>query len=85
MLGGAKSIYYTKDDRNALIGVNKAQGEAMTIHMKSSKTVEKIVMTPDSEGILYPPTRIPEDEKRLDNFNWWEALRPASKEDIFTK
>lgn len=85
MLGGAKSIYYTKDDRNALIGVNKAQGEAMTIHMKSSKTVEKIVMTPDSEGILYPPTRIPEDEKRLDNFNWWEDLRPASKEDIFTK
>ncbi len=85
MMGNAKSIYYSKDDYNALIGVNKAHGDAMTIYMKKNRQVEKIVMTPDSEGILYPPTKFPEDEKRLDNFSWLEELRPASKEDIFTK
>lgn len=85
MTGESASVYYSKDDNNELIGVNKAHGEAMTIYMKRGKKVEKIVMTPDSEGILYPPTKIPEDEKLLDNFSWLENLRPRSKEDIFTK
>lgn len=85
MRGDAKSIYYSKDDRNALIGVNKAHGEAMTIHMKRNRQVEKIVMTPDSEGVLYPPTKVPEDDKRLEGFSWLDNLRPVSKEDIFTK
>jgi lipopolysaccharide export system protein LptA len=85
MLGDAISIYYSKDDHDGLIGVNKAKGNAMSIFMKSNKKVDKIVMTPDSEGVLYPPMRIPEDEKRLSKFQWLEEQRPKSKEDIFVK
>ncbi len=85
MQGNAKSVYYTKDDHNQLIGVNKAHGEAMTIHMKSSKKVEKIVMTPDSEGTLYAPNKIPDEEKQLENFIWMDSSRPKSKDEIFTK
>ena len=85
MLGEAISIYYSKDEKDALVGVNKAKGNAMTIFMKSNKKVDKIVMTPDSEGILYPPLRVPEEEKRLSNFKWLEDQRSKSKEDIFVK
>lgn len=85
MLGNAVSIYYSKDDRDALIGVNKAHGNAMSIFMKSNKKVDKIVMTPDSEGVLYPPLRVPEEEKRLDKFKWLDDQRPKAKEDIFVK
>lgn len=85
MLGNAKSIYYSKDDNGALVGVNKAKGNAMTIYMKSNKKVDKILMTPDSDGILYPPLSVPEDEKRLSDFKWLEYLRPKCKEDIFVK
>ena len=85
MLGNAKSVYYSKDDAGALVGVNKAKGNAMSIFMKSNKKVDKIVMTPDSEGVLYPPLRVPEEEKRLENFKWLEQLRPKSKTDIFVK
>lgn len=85
MLGNANSIYYSKDDRDALIGVNKANGDAMTIYMKNSKKVEKIVMTPDSEGVLYPPLKVPEEEKKLPRFTWLEDKRPKTKTDIFVK
>lgn len=85
MMGDAQSIYYSKDDYDALIGVNVASGEAMKIYMKSNKKVEKIVMSPDTEGVLYPPTKVPEDEKRLKNFSWQEEVRPKSKNDIFTR
>ncbi len=85
MLGEAISIYYSKDEKDALVGVNKAKGNAMTIFMKSNKKVDKIVMTPDSEGILYSPLRVPEEEKRLSKFKWLEDQRPKSKEDIFVK
>ncbi len=85
MLGNAISIYYSKDDRGGLIGVNKANGDAMTIYMKNSKKVEKIVMTPDSEGVLYPPLGVPEEEKKLPRFSWLEDSRPKAKADIFTK
>jgi Protein of unknown function (DUF1239). len=85
MLGDAISIYYSKDERDALVGVNKAKGNAMSIFMKSNKKVDKIVMTPDSEGILYPPLSVPEGEKRLSKFKWLEDQRPKSKNDIFIK
>ena len=85
MLGNAVSIYYSKDDRDALIGVNKAHGNAMSIFMKSNKKVDKIVMTPDSEGVLYPPLSVPEEEKKLDKFKWLDDQRPKTKEEIFKK
>lgn len=85
MLGNAVSIYYSKDDHEALIGVNKAHGNAMSIYMKTNKKVDKIVMTPDSEGVLYPPLSVPEEEKRLDKFRWLDELRPQTKDDIFIK
>lgn len=85
MLGNANSIYYSKDDRDALIGVNKANGDAMTIYMKNSKKVEKIVMTPDSEGVLYPPLKVPDEEKKLPRFKWLEEIRPKKQADIFVK
>lgn len=85
MLGDAISIYYSKDERDALVGVNKARGNAMTIFMKSNKKVEKILMTPDSEGVLYPPLKVPEEEKRLSTFKWLEDQRPKCKNDIFVK
>ncbi len=84
MLGEAISIYYSKDDSNALVGVNKAKGNAMSIFMKRNKKVDKILMTPDSEGVLYPPLRIPDEEKRLSKFKWLEDQRPKNKDDIFT-
>mgnify|MGYP006366406779 FL=1 len=81
MKGNAESIYYTKDEDGAYIGVNKAKGEEMTIFTDNNK-LEKIVMTPESEGVMYPPNKFPEDERYLRNFSWKQDLRPKRKEDV---
>ena len=82
MIGNAVSIYFPKDSDGELVGINKAEGSLMTIYLKEKK-LEKIVMTPDSKGILYPPDKAPQEELFLKNFTWQDKIRPKDKEDIF--
>lgn len=82
LIGEATSLYYSKDDRDLLIGVNKARGTEMSIYLTKRNKLDKIIMTPDSEGVMYPPDRVPEEERLLKNFSWRESERPRSKEDI---
>ena len=82
MITNAISIYFPKDSDGSLVGVNKADGDFMTIYLKDKK-VEKIIMTPQSKGVLYPPDKAPQEELFLKNFTWQEEIRPKDKEDIF--
>ncbi|MDR1730437.1 MAG: hypothetical protein LBR52_07230 [Prevotellaceae bacterium] len=82
MIGNAISVYFPKDSDGSLVGINKAEGSLMTIFLKEKK-LEKIVMTPDSKGILYPPDKAPQEELLLRNFSWQDKIRPKSKDDIF--
>jgi hypothetical protein len=82
MIGNAISIYFSKDDDGSLMGVNKAEVSLMTIYLKEKK-LEKIIMTPDSKGILYPPEKAPKDALFLKNFTWQDPVQPKDKNDIF--
>ena len=42
-----------------------------------------MIMSPKSNGVLYPMDQIPEDKMRLENFYWFDFIRPRKKEDIF--
>ncbi len=84
MIGNSESIYFTKDEGGAYIGVNKAKGEEMTIYTDNNK-LEKIIMTPESEGVMYPPNKFPEEERYLSNFSWKQNLRPKSKMDVIKR
>ena len=84
MIGNAMSIYFPRDGDGTLTGINKAEGSLMTITLKEKK-LEKIVMTPDSKGILYPPDKAPQEELFLKNFTWQEKIRPKDRDDIFRK
>ncbi len=82
MMGNAMSVYYAQDEYNKLIGINRCEGQMLTIFLHNQK-MEKIKMTPDSKGKMYPPGNIPEKEKKLRGFNWREVERPLCKDDIF--
>lgn len=81
LTGDAQSLYYSKDEKGYLIGLNQASGPAMSIFTKRNK-LDKIIMTPESEGVMYPPKKIPEDVRFLKNFQWRASDRPQSKEEI---
>jgi hypothetical protein len=84
MIGNAISVYYPKDSDGSLVGINKAEGSLMTIFLKEKK-LEKIIMTPESKGILYPPDKAPKEELFLKNFSWQDKIRPKNRDDIFRR
>jgi hypothetical protein len=41
------------------------------------------IWTPKSDGNMYPMSQIPPAKRYLEGFNWFDYVRPISKEDIF--
>ena len=81
--GNAESIYFPLNKDSTLIGMNTTQSGFIMIFIQKKK-IEKILLTPTSNGIMYPPDKTPVDQMLLKNFTWQAALRPRDKNDIFT-
>ena len=47
------------------------------------RKIERMVMSPKSNGVLYPMSQIPAGKDRLENFVWFDYIRPLNKADIF--
>ncbi|MBB3187347.1 OstA-like protein [Microbacter margulisiae] len=81
--GNAESIYFPLNKDSTLIGMNTTQSGFVTMFIKNKK-IDKILLTPASNGILYPPDKTPADQMTLKNFIWEANLRPRDENDIFT-
>ena len=53
----------------------------MKIYLKDNK-VDKIWM-PEASGVMYPLFLVPPEELYLENFAWFDYIRPLDKDDIF--
>lgn len=82
--GNAEAIYTARDEDGDLVGVNRSETSKIEIFMKD-KELEKIVMTPESSGVLYPDKMMPEDTRHLNRFVWLEDLRPTSGDDLWRR
>ena len=81
--GNVKIIYYPVDDKDtSLIGLNYTETDTMKMFLSPMRKLEKIWM-PKSQGTLYPMTQIPPAKYKLDEFAWFEELRPTDKNDVF--
>jgi len=80
--GNAETVYYVREDDKALIGVNKAMGSRMTLHVSDSK-IERIVYFDKPTGNMFPDKDVPADQRLLKGFNWRLTSRPRHKDDIF--
>lgn len=81
VFGNGETIYYVRDDKNALIGVNKAVAENLSIFIEENK-VHAITFRSKPEATLYPEKDLSESDVKLKNFKWEENARPACKEDV---
>lgn len=81
--GNGQSVYYARDGEG-IIGINKAQSSSIEIYLDSSK-VSKIVFIKTPDGQLMPLLNVPDDQKELPGFHWYDAIRPKRVEDIFHK
>jgi len=73
--------YYPYDDDSLMIALNHTESSEMKMWMKERK-VNRIWM-PAATGTMYPLFKIPKEKLYLENFAWFDYVRPLNKEDIF--
>lgn len=82
VIGSVRVVYYPMDSDSTLIGMNVSETSQLDIYLKDQK-LERMVMSPKSNGTLYPMSKIPEGADRLQNFVWFDYIRPLNEQDIF--
>ncbi len=84
IVGNGEIIHYVRDEQQELIGIEKTSCSEIHFILRESKIEQaKFVNQPD--GQTYPPSKLPENARKLRGFNWRNNEQPRSKEDIFLK
>ncbi|MFD0991083.1 OstA-like protein [Mariniflexile jejuense] len=78
----AESIFYARNDKQELIGIDKARSGSISI-LFADGDIEEYTRYNQIDGNLYPEDEYPKNEKRLKGFDWREDERPLSVEDLF--
>ena len=82
IIGSVRLVYYPMDSDSLLIGMNVSETSQLDIYLENQQ-LERMVMSPKSNGTLYPMSQIPLEKSHLDNFVWFDYIRPLNKKDIF--
>lgn len=76
-------IYYMRNDKNELIGINKNVSSRINMMMDDNNKVETITFFDNVDGIIYPESELPENARKLRGFVWRGDERLKSKDDIY--
>jgi len=74
-------FYPIDDSDSTLTMLIYAESDTLRSYMKDGK-LDHIWM-PKTNGTCYPMTQIPADKEKLQGFQWFDYIRPTSKEDCF--
>lgn len=78
----AQSIYYSKDDNGAYLGVNEASSELMRIYFGEEK-IKKIKFEKDVKQTMTPLDKADLPNTKLSRFKWLIDQKPKSKQELF--
>ena len=82
VIGSVRLVYYPMESDSTLIGMNVSETSLLNMFLENRK-MKKMIMSPKSNGTLYPMLQRPPEKMKLDNFVWVDYIRPLDKEDIF--
>lgn len=83
VIGNVRLGYFPVDGKDStLIGYITAESSLMNVYLLQRK-VQKIKMTTQTDGVMYPMLQIPEDKLYLPLFAWFDYIRPLNKDDVF--
>ena len=82
IIKNAESVYYLRNDKNELTGIDKSKSANMKIWItdNSIDEVRKLIQT---DGATYPESEFPKNDRILRGFAWRESEKPKSVEDLF--
>lgn len=81
VFGNGQTIYYPREEDQTLIGVNETKCSFMTIRIDSNQ-IRNISFYDRPTAKLTPSDDMPTGGMQLEQFNWREAERPKSREDL---
>ena len=80
-IGNVLVNYYPFDEDSLMIGMNHLETTVLHLNLKNRK-VDRI-WTPAAQGTMFPVPMVPPDQLYLENFAWFDYIRPQHKDDIF--
>ena len=81
--GNVKTVFYPQDSKDSTYtGLNYLETDTLRMFMSKERKLEKI-WTSKAQGTMYPMTQIPPQRYHLDEFAWFEDLRPTDPMDVF--
>jgi lipopolysaccharide export system protein LptA len=78
----AETIYYSKDEHEAYLGVNQAKSDLMRIYFSDQK-IKKIKFVKDVHQTMTPMEKADLPATKLSRFKWLIEQRPKTKEELF--
>ncbi len=81
VIGNAQIIYYVKQKKHYK-GVNKTLCSDLSVWF-NSEGVDRATFRNKPESVIYPIADIDDEVLRVKHFNWQEAKKPKTKQDIF--
>ncbi|MBN4070643.1 hypothetical protein JYT76_03065 [Olleya sp. AH-315-F22] len=82
IIKNAESIYYLRNDKDELVGIDKSKSGKIKIWITNS-TIDEVRKINQIDGDTYPEEDYPVNNKILRGFDWREEERPLSVEDLF--
>ncbi len=73
--GNAESVYYTQDDEQKFIGVDKSSCDVIETYFKDQKP-DKVSRINNLKGTFYPIQQVNHEELKLRGFNWQDRQTP---------
>lgn len=82
VVGSVEIVFFPLDDDSLYVGMNTTSAGRATAYVKDGQ-VDKVVVPDKSSGVFYPMSQRPPESCYLENFAWFDYVRPLSKEDLF--
>lgn len=82
VIGSVEIVFFPLDEDSTYVGMNTTTAGRATAFVKDGQ-LDKVVVPKESKGVFYPMSQRPAEECFLDNFAWFDYVRPTSKEDVF--
>ncbi len=76
-------VYYMRNDKNELIGINKNVSSRINMTMDDKSKVDTITFYDAVDGDIYPDKDLPENARKLRGFVWRGDERIKTKDDIY--
>jgi len=78
----AESIFYTRNENQELIGIDKAKSGSINM-LFANGDIEEYMRTNATDGTLFPEEDYQEKDKFLKGFDWRADERPTDVKDLF--